>query len=131
VAQEVKTLAAQTAKATEEVGSQIGGIQNATRDSVAVIKQIDATIHRISEIATAVASAAEEQGAATQEISRNVHQAAQGTQQVAQSISEVNKGANETGAASSQVLTAAKSMAAESNRLKIEVDRFLDGVRAA
>jgi methyl-accepting chemotaxis protein/CHASE3 domain sensor protein len=131
VAQEVKTLAAQTAKATEEVGAQINGIQNATRDSVAAIKQIDATIHRISEIASAVASAAQEQGAATQEIARNVHQAAQGTLQVAQSIGEVNKGAGETGSASSQVLTAAKSMAHESNRLKIEVDKFLAGVRAA
>jgi methyl-accepting chemotaxis protein len=131
VAQEVKTLAAQTAKATEEVGSQIGGIQNATRESVSAIKQIDATIHRISEIASMVASAAAEQGAATQEIARNVNQAAQGTHLVAQSIGEVNKGASETGSASSQVLTAAKSMAAESNRLKIEVDRFLAGVRAA
>src|SRR5438045_5180065 len=83
VAQEVKALAAQTAKATAEIGNQIGQIQTATQDSVGAIKEIGSTIGRISEIAMAVAAAVEQQGATTKEILRNVHQAAQGTAQVA------------------------------------------------
>jgi methyl-accepting chemotaxis protein len=131
VAQEVKALAAQTAKATEEIGTQISGMQTATQVSVAAIKEIGGTIGRISEIASMIAAAVEEQGAATQEISRNVQQAAQGTSQVASSITDVSRGASETGSASSQVLSSAQSLSSESNRLKIEVDRFLATVRAA
>ncbi|NWG23284.1 MAG: MCP four helix bundle domain-containing protein [Pseudorhodoplanes sp.] len=131
VAQEVKALAAQTAKATDEIGAQIGGMQAATADSVVAIKEVSDTIRRISEISSAIAAAVEEQGAATQEISRNVQQAAQGTSEVAANIVDVNRGASETGSASAQVLSSAQSLASESNRLKLEVGRFLDTVRAA
>jgi methyl-accepting chemotaxis protein len=131
VASEVKALASQTAKATEEIGAQINGIQTATRESVGAIKEIGTTIGRISEIAAAIAAAVEEQGAATQEISRNVQQAARGTTQVAGHIVDVSKGAGETGAASSQVLSSAQALSAEGNKLKVEVDKFLRTVRAA
>ncbi len=131
VAQEVKALASQTAKATDEIGSQIAGMQTATRDSVLAIKEIGTTIGHISEIAATIAAAVEQQGAATQEIARNVEQAARGTSQVAGNITDVNRGAGETGAASSQVLASAQSLSAESNRLKTEVGRFLATVRAA
>jgi methyl-accepting chemotaxis protein len=131
VAQEVKALASQTAKATDEIGTQIKGMQSATQESVSAIKEIGGTIGRISEIAATIAAAVEEQGAATKEIARNVQQAAQGTTQVATNITDVNRGAAETGAASSQVLTSAKSLASESNRLKLEMTKFLETVRAA
>jgi methyl-accepting chemotaxis protein len=131
VAQEVKALASQTAKATEEIGAQIKGMQAATQESVSAIKEIGGTISRISEIASTIAAAVEEQGAATQEISRNVQQAAHGTNQVATNITDVNRGATETGSASTQVLASAKSLANESNRLKLEMAKFLDTVRAA
>ena len=94
VASEVKALAQQTAKATDEIGQQITGIQAATHDSVSAIKEISDTIGRMSEIASTIASAVEEQGAATQEISRNVQQAAQGTTQVSSNISDVQRGAS-------------------------------------
>ncbi|PDT79231.1 methyl-accepting chemotaxis protein [Bradyrhizobium sp. C9] len=131
VASEVKALAEQTAKATGEIGQQIAGIQTATQESVGAIKEISSTIERLSEISSTIAAAVEEQGAATQEISRNVQQAAQGTQQVSANITDVQQGANETGSASSQVLSAAQSLSGDSNRLKLEVGRFLDAVRAA
>jgi methyl-accepting chemotaxis protein len=131
VAAEVKALAEQTAKATEEIRKQISGIQNATRDSVAAIEEIGVTIGRISEISATIAYAIEEQGAATQEVARNVQQAALGTQQVASNITDVQRGASETGSASSQVLTSAQSLSQESQRLKQEVGKFLDTVRAA
>src|SRR5204862_984902 len=100
-------------------------------DSVGAIKEIGSTIGRISEIAMAVAAAVEQQGATTKEILRNVHQAAQGTAQGATNIGDVNRGASETGAASTQVLTSAHSLSGESNRLKVEVEKFLATVRAA
>jgi methyl-accepting chemotaxis protein len=131
VAQEVKALAAQTAKATDEIGTQIAGMQTATNDSVAAIKEIGTTINRVSEIAAAIAAAVEQQGAATQEISRNVQQAAHGTAQVATNITDVNRGASETGSASAQVLASAQSLAGESNHLKAEVEKFLHTVRVA
>jgi len=131
VAQEVKALAAQTAKATGEIDAQISNMQAATQDSVVAIKEISATIGRIAEIASAIAAAVEQQGAATQEISRNVQHAAQGTAQVATNIADVNRGASETGTASSQVLGSAQSLARESGHLKIEVEKFLRMVRAA
>jgi len=131
VASEVKTLAEQTAKATGEIGQQITGIQAATQESVNAIKEISATIEKLSEISSTIAAAVEEQGAATQEISRNVQQAAQGTQQVSSNITDVQRGASETGSASSQVLSAAQSLSGDSNRLKLEVGKFLDSVRAA
>jgi methyl-accepting chemotaxis protein len=131
VAAEVKTLAEQTAKATGEISTQINSIQAATDESVVAIRDIGITIGRMSEIASTIASAVEEQGAATQEISRNVQQAAQGTSQVSSHISDVQRGTSETGSASSQVLTAAKSLSSDSLRLKTEVSRFLNSVRAA
>ncbi len=131
VASEVKALAEQTAKATGEIGQQITGIQAATQESVNAIKEISGTIEKLSEISSTIAAAVEEQGAATQEISRNVQQAAQGTQQVSSNITDVQRGASETGSASSQVLSAAQSLSGDSNRLKLEVGKFLDSVRAA
>ncbi len=131
VASEVKALAEQTAKATGEIGQQITGIQAATEESVNAIKEISGTIEKLSEISSTIASAVEEQGAATQEISRNVLQAAHGTQQVSSNVTDVQRGAGETGAASSQVLSAAKSLSGDSNRLKLEVGKFLSAVRAA
>jgi methyl-accepting chemotaxis protein len=131
VASEVKALAEQTAKATGEIGQQITGIQAATQESVGAIKEISGTIERLSEISSTIAAAVEEQGAATQEISRNVQQAAQGTQQVSSNITDVQRGASETGTASSQVLSAAQLLSGDSNRLKLEVGKFLNSVRAA
>ena len=131
VASEVKALAEQTAKATGEIGQQVAGIQAATQESVGAIKEISGTIERLSEISSAIAAAVEEQGAATQEISRNVQQAAHGTQQVSSNVTDVQRGAAETELASSQVLSAAQSLSGDSNRLKLEVDKFLGTVRAA
>jgi methyl-accepting chemotaxis protein len=131
VASEVKALAEQTAKATGEIGQQIAGIQAATQESVSAIQEISGTIEKLSEISSTIAAAVEEQGAATQEISRNVQQAAQGTQQVSCNITDVQHGAGETGSASSQVLSAAQSLSSDSNRLKLEVGKFLNSVRAA
>jgi methyl-accepting chemotaxis protein len=131
VAHEVKNLAAQTAKATGEIGGQIAGMQAATQDSVAAIKAIGATIRHISEISGTIAAAVEEQGSATAEITRNVQQAAHGTTEVARNIVDVNHGAAETGSASAQVLSSARSLSHESNRLKAEVARFLVTIRAA
>jgi methyl-accepting chemotaxis protein len=131
VASEVKALAEQTAKATGEIGQQIAGIQDATQDSVTAIRDISGTIEKLSEISSTIAAAVEEQGAATQEISRNVQNAAQGTQDVSSNVADVQHGATETGTASAQVLSAAQSLSTDSNRLKIELDRFLVTVRAA
>jgi methyl-accepting chemotaxis protein len=131
VASEVKALAEQTAKATGEIGQQISGIQAATQESVGAIQEISGTIEKLSEISSTIAAAVEEQGAATQEISRNVQQAAQGTQQVSSHITDVQRGASETGSASSQVLSAAQSLASEGDRLKNQVEKFLNTVRAA
>jgi methyl-accepting chemotaxis protein len=131
VAQEVKALAAQTAKATDEIGTQIAGMQTATAESVNAIKEIGGTIGRISEIASTIAAAVEEQSATTQEIARNVSGASRGTAQVASNIGDVSKAASETGSASSQVLASAQSLSREGNVLKGEVEAFLRSVRAA
>jgi methyl-accepting chemotaxis protein len=131
VASEVKALAEQTAKATGEIGQQITGIQAATQESVGAIGQISGTIEKLSEIASTIAAAVEEQGAATHEISRNVQQAAKGTHQVSSHITDVQRGASETGTASAQVLSAAQSLSGNSSRLKLEVGKFLSSVRAA
>jgi methyl-accepting chemotaxis protein len=131
VAAEVKALASQTAKATDEIGQQIAGIQTATQESVAYSQEINTTINRISEISSIIASAIEQQGAAMQGIARNVQQAASRTAQVASNITEVNRGASETGSASAQVLSSAQGLSTESVRLKSEVEKFLAKVRAA
>jgi methyl-accepting chemotaxis protein len=131
VAQEVKALAAQTAKATDEIGTQIAGMQAATEESVSAIKEIGGTIGRIAEIASTIAATVEEQGAATQEIARNVGEAAKGTSRVAANITDVNRGAKDTGSASSHVLASAQSLSNESSHLKAEVQKFLKTIRAA
>lgn len=131
VASEVKALAAQTAKATEEISDQIGQMQSATNQSVTAIQEIGGTIGRIAEISQTIAAAVEEQGAVTHEISRNVQQAAQGASQVASSITDVNRGATETGTASTHVHGLAQSLLGQSNHLKGEVEKFLSTVRAA
>jgi aerotaxis receptor len=131
VASEVKALAEQTAKATGEIGQQIASIQSATQESVSAIQAISVTIERLSEISSTIAAAVEEQGAATQEISRSVQQAAAGTREVSSNIADVQQGATHTGSASEKVLSAAKSLSSESNRLKLEVGKFLQSVRAA
>ena len=128
VASEVKSLATQTAKATEEIANQIGAMQSVTSESVEAIKGIGTTIERINEIATTIASAVEEQGAATQEIARNVQQAAQGTQEVSSNISEVTKGVSETGQASGQVLEAASGLSKQADELKTEIDAFIESL---
>ncbi|MBR0711786.1 methyl-accepting chemotaxis protein [Bradyrhizobium liaoningense] len=131
VASEVKSLASQTAKATDEISSHIAGMQGATAESVAAIKEIGATIGQISSISTSIASAVEQQGAATQEIARSVQTVAQGTQTAATDIGQVNRGAAETGSASEEVLNSAKSLSSESTRLRAELDRFMGNIRAA
>jgi methyl-accepting chemotaxis protein len=131
VAAEVKALAAQTAKATDEIGQQVTGMQVATRESVAAIKQIGTIIGQISNISSVIAAAIEEQGSTTREIARNVQQAAAGSTQVATNITEVNRGATETGTASGEVLRAAAQLADQGIRLKTELDRLLETMRAA
>jgi methyl-accepting chemotaxis protein len=130
VASEVKSLATQTAKATEEIRSQIDTIQGETRNAVAAIQHIGGTIGEINEIATAIAASVEQQGAATQEIARNVQQAAAGTGQVSANIGGVASAAGETGAAATQVLASAGDLALQSERLRGEVGKFLAGIRA-
>jgi methyl-accepting chemotaxis protein len=131
VASEVKQLASQTARATDEIGTQIAGMQTATAESVNAIKEIGGTIGRIAQIASTIAAAVEEQSATTQEIARNVHGASKGTAQVASNIGDVSKAASETGAASTQVLSSAKSLSREGGVLKGEVEAYLRSVRAA
>ena len=131
VAQEVKALAAQTAKATDEIGIQIAGMQTATQEAVGSIKMISSTIGKISEITTAISAAIEEQGAATQEISSNIQRTANGTAQVAGTIAEVSQGANQTGAASSQLLSSAKQLSDSTTSLQAEIDGFLKSIAAA
>ncbi|HEY1542304.1 MAG TPA: HAMP domain-containing methyl-accepting chemotaxis protein [Xanthobacteraceae bacterium] len=131
VAQEVKTLAAQTAKATEEISVQIGEIQNTTTDSVSAIKDISATVGQIRAIASSIADGVGEQGQAMEEIARSVAHAAVGTTQVAGNIGDVSSGATATGVAAAQVLASAQSLASESAHLKGAVENFLATVRAA
>jgi methyl-accepting chemotaxis protein len=131
VASEVKTLATQTAKATEEIAGQVRSIQEATASSAEAIESITKTIGRVSEISTAIASAVEEQGAATQEISRNVQQAAAGTQEVSQNISGVKAAAEQTGEAAGQVLQSAEELSKNGVILKTQVEDFLRTVRTA
>jgi methyl-accepting chemotaxis protein len=131
VAQEVKALAAQTAKATGEIASQISSMQAATQDSVSSIKEITATIHRISEIATLIAASVVEQGGATLSISRSAQQVADLTSTVAGNITEVSHGVSKTDAASTEVLTSAQALSKESAHLRAEVGKFLSTVRAA
>ena len=131
VAREVKTLSAETAKATDGIAAQIASMQIAIRKLVAAIEEIGATISRISEITTMIAVAMDQQDAVTGEIARNIDQAAQGTRQVAANIADVNLGAAKTGSASTQVLASAKSLSRDSDHLRSEVEKFLRFIRAA
>jgi methyl-accepting chemotaxis protein len=125
VASEVKNLADQTSKATTQIASQIGGMQSETRNAVSAISQIGASIGKISEISTTIASAVEEQGAATQEIARNVQQAAGGTQEVSNNIAGVTQAATQTGSAATDILKASGELAKQADALKGEVDSFM------
>jgi len=131
VAQEVKTLAGQTAKATEEIGNQIGTMQLATEQSVGAIKGIEQTIERINEIATSISAAVEQQRSATQSIAGSVRAAASGTAEVAGNIRNAARDANETGETSGRMLNSAQALSGESLQLKAAVEKFLERVRAA
>ncbi|WP_414472591.1 methyl-accepting chemotaxis protein [Microvirga sp. M2] len=131
VASEVKNLATQTSKATEEISTQIGAVQQATAEAVQAIHDIARTIGEMSQISVSISAAMEEQGAATAEISRNVQEAARGTEAVTGNINDVRQGAGETGQAASQVLSSAQALARHSETLTREVGSFLSGVKAA
>ena len=131
VASEVKALASQTSKATDEISAQIGAIQGATQSSVEAIQGITTTIGRVNEIASAIAAAVEEQGAATREIARNVAEAARGTGEVSENISGVNEAARETGVSATRVVDSAAALSRNGETLKVQVDSFLREVRAA
>ncbi|MGD1878339.1 MAG: methyl-accepting chemotaxis protein [Kiloniellaceae bacterium] len=131
VAGEVKSLATQTAKATEEISSQIVGMQGATGDAVSAIEGIRTIIASINQNASAIAAAVEQQNAATNEIARNVQQAAAGTSDVSANIGGVNEGAAQTGAAAGQVQSAADALSSQADELQREVQDFLQSVRAA
>ncbi|HEX9466755.1 MAG TPA: methyl-accepting chemotaxis protein [Alphaproteobacteria bacterium] len=131
VASEVKSLANQTAKATEEIAAQVAGIQGSTREAVGAIREIGAVIGQVNEISTTIAAAVEEQGAATQEIARNAQEAAKGTAEVSSNITGVKQAADDTGRAASEVLDAAKQVATQSDDLRAQVDGFLQKIRAA
>ncbi|MCJ2123015.1 methyl-accepting chemotaxis protein [Methylobacterium sp. J-077] len=131
VATEVKELAGQTAKATEEIASQIGRIQSVTGEAVGAIGAIAGRIREINTVAATIATAVEEQGAATREIVRSVTQATAGSQEVTGNIAGVARAAEQTGAAAEQVLASATGLSRQSEQLSAEVDRFLGTVRAA
>jgi methyl-accepting chemotaxis protein len=131
VASEVKHLANQTSRATDEIGGQISTVQDAVGKTVDAIKNINGTIEQVRQISAGIASAVEEQGVATQEIARNVQQAAQGTQDVTSNIGGVTDAAANTGVAADQVLSAARGLAQNSDRLRNDVGTFLAKVKAA
>ncbi len=131
VASEVKGLASQTAKATEEIAAQIGAMQSSTNDAVTAIASINKTIGTMNEIASAIAAAVEQQGAATQEITRNTQEAARGTGEVSRNITGVNAAAGQTGKAASDVLAASTQLGDQAQTLRSQVDRFFADIRAA
>jgi methyl-accepting chemotaxis protein len=131
VANEVKSLANQTAKATDDIGRQVAEIQAATAQAVGAIRTIGQTIGGIDQKMTAIASAVEQQGAATQEITRNVQQAASGTQAVTQTIGKVASLSGETGRAGDALFASVETMSADADRLRAGVEEFLGKVRAA
>ena len=131
VASEVKSLANQTAQATEEIATQIGAIQQSTGEAVTAIRAIGATIGEMSQISAGIAAAVEEQGAATRDIAGNVQQAARGTDEVSTNIAGVSQASSEVGSAAGQVLGAAEELSRQSERLKQEMASFLATVRRA
>ena len=131
VASEVKSLASQTAKATDEIRQQIGDMQNVTTSAVSAIRNISATIGEINDVTTAIAAAVEEQGAATREIARNIQHAAGGTSEVSSNIVGVSNASSEAGTAAGEVLTASDALRREADVLRAEIDAFLSNIRAA
>ena len=131
VASEVKSLASQTAKATEEIAAQVTGIQQTTGDAVKAIENITGTITTISGIAVTISAAVEEQGAATQEISRSVQEAAKSANEVSSNITSVNQAAAQTSAVSGQVLGSADKLGQQAAALRADVDKFLGDIRIA
>lgn len=131
VASEVKRLAEQTAKATEEIASQVSGIQGATDGAVQALQAIIKTISEISSISMSISASVEQQTAAVREISRNTAEVASGTREVNTAIEAMRSGATETGAAAQQSLGAARELGSHANRLREDVRRFIDQIRAA
>jgi methyl-accepting chemotaxis protein len=131
VASEVKSLANQTAKATDEIRQQIGSMQNVTTTAVTAIRNISSTIGEINDVTTAIAAAVEEQGAATREIARNIQHAAGGTSEVSSNIVGVSNASNEAGTAAADVLSASDALRREADVLRAEIDAFLSNIRAA
>jgi methyl-accepting chemotaxis protein len=131
VASEVKSLANQTAKATDEIRSQIASMQQVTESAVGAIRNIGLTISEINEVTTAIAAAVEQQGAATREIARNIQHAAGGTSQVSSNIVGVSTASTEAGSAASEVLSASGALRREADVLRSEIDAFLSNIRAA
>jgi methyl-accepting chemotaxis protein len=131
VASEVKSLATQTAKATDEIGAQINAMQGTTKGAVEAMMRIDRTITEVNTIAASIAAAIEEQGASTQEITRNTQQAARGASEVTRTIASVDQAANATGLAANNVLTSARELAEQAEGLRSEISTFLASIRAA
>ena len=130
VAGEVKNLANQTGRATDEIAAQVTEVQNGTERAVEAIKGISAVIEQVTQISAGIASAVEQQGAATQEIARNVQQAAQGTQEVSSNIGGLSEAAGTTGSVAESVLTAAGDLTRNAERMRGEIGEFLSGMRA-
>jgi len=131
VASEVKSLASQTAKATDEIRFQIAGMQQVTTSAVGAIRNIGHTIGAINEVTTSIAAAVEQQGAATREIARNIQHAAGGTSEVSSNIIGVSCASAEAGSAASEVLNASGALRRETDVLRAEIDAFLENIRAA
>jgi methyl-accepting chemotaxis protein len=131
VASEVKSLASQTAKATEDISQQIAAVQRVAQEAMEAIKGIGGTIAEVSEVATTIAAAVEQQGAATMEITRNTQQAAQGTRDVSENIAGVSSGADATGNSAQSVKSAADALGSQAQHLRNQVNDFLGRIRAA
>ncbi len=131
VAQEVKSLAEQTTKATAEISAQIAGIQNSTHNAAGFISSIVSTTDQVRSISETVAAAVDQQGAATQEIAHNIHEASESARQVAANIGGVMEAAQNSSAASVQMLSSTRELTKQAQDLRVEVNRFLDLVRAA
>ncbi|MDD9902474.1 MAG: methyl-accepting chemotaxis protein [Rhodospirillaceae bacterium] len=131
VASEVKSLATQTAKATDEIAAQIAGMQEITDDTVNAIEGITTTISEVNEIADAIAAAVQQQGTATQAIARNVNEAAQGAQNISQNVNDVTQATEESGISAQDMLASVDELKGQSDILRSEIDSFLKEIRAA
>jgi methyl-accepting chemotaxis protein len=131
VASEVKSLASQTAKATDEIRAQIASMQQVATTAVGAIRNIGETIAEINDVTTAIAAAVEQQGSATREIARNIQQAAGGSSEVSSNITGVSTASAEAGSAASDVLRASEVLRSEADVLRSEIDAFLRNIRAA